>query len=101
MSRLHDAIARNDRDGVAELVALPLHVRVGGERRTYSSSRDIYNDYDRIFTPAVRRAALGLDPNVLQARDGGRLRGTSRIWFGCGRKSCARADDIRIREISP
>lgn len=101
LTRLQQAIENNDRMAVARLVALPLHVRVGGERRTYSSSRAIYNDYDLIFTPAVRIEATGLHPLTLQSRDGGRLKGGGRIWFGCGKRRCSSADGIRIRQINP
>jgi hypothetical protein len=101
LSRLQDAIRNNDREAVATMVALPLRVRINGERRTYRSAREIYGDYDLIFTPAVRVAATSLRPNTLRSRDRGRLRGNSRIWFGCGQADCTSARSIRIREINP
>jgi hypothetical protein len=101
LSELQQAISDNDRGKVARLVALPFHVRIGGERRTYSSSRAIYNDYELIFTPAVRIELLDLRPAGLATRAGGRLRGSGRIWFGCGKPLCADEERIRIREVSP
>ncbi len=99
LSLLQDLIDRNDRPGVARLVALPFRVTINGERRTYSSSRDIYRDYDLIFTPAVRTSDLS--PDNLQTRGGGRLRGNGRIWFGCGKPTCSSESAIRIREVNP
>ena len=34
-------------------------------------------------------------------RDGGRLRGSGRIWFGCGNRTCSAEETIRVREVTP
>ncbi|HET9335128.1 MAG TPA: hypothetical protein VFO12_01830 [Sphingomicrobium sp.] len=101
LSRLQGAIAANDRRAVIRMIGFPLRVSFDGDRRTYRTARDVERDYDRIFTPEIRQSALALRPNALMVRDGGRLRGNGRIWFGCGRTICSSAENIGIREISP
>ena len=101
LSRLQASLSASDRGAVVRLAGLPLRVDFDGETRTYRSSRDVERDFDRIFTAGIRRAALSLRPDTLMTRDGGRLKGSGGLWFGCGRKACARADEIRIREIRP
>jgi len=101
IAQLQNAVRNDDSDAVAAMVAFPLRVRVDGERRTYRSADQIVDDYDRIFTPAVRSAVLGLRSNTVRSRDQGRLHGNSRIWFGCGRSDCSSASSITIREVMP
>ena len=101
LSRLQGALRANDRRAVIRLIGFPLKVSVGGESRTYRSSREVERNYDRIFTPEVREAALSLSSEDLQTRDGGRLKGYGSIWFGCGLPSCSPNATIRIREINP
>lgn len=101
LPKLRGALQSNDRRALLGLIALPLKVNFDGEVRTYRTRRDVARDYDRIFTPEVRRSATNLHPAALTIRDGGRLRGNGRLWFGCGKRSCARNEAIRIREIHP
>lgn len=101
LNRLQDAFGGNDRRGVVRLVAIPLRVNFPGGARTYRSRQDVERDYDRIFTPAVRQAAQNLYAGDLASRDGGRLRGGNRIWFGCGLRTCSSEEVIRVREITP
>ena len=51
----------------------------------------------------MRASALALRPATLQSRDGGRLQGNGRIWFGpsCAGKPCPADAPIRIREVNP
>ena len=100
LSSLQGALRANDRRAVIRHIALPLRVVFAGETRTYRSSREIERDFDRIFTPAVKQGALTLRPDTLMTRDGGRLRGNDRIWFGCGRTACTSAGSIKIKEIN-
>ena len=99
--RLQTAFRAGDRRSILRLAGYPLRVSFGGEVRSYRTARDVERDYDRIFTPAVRAAALGLDPGDLDSRDGGRLRGDGPLWFGCGARTCSSADGIRLREVRP
>ena len=101
LGRLQEALADNDRRAVLRLVGLPLRVNFAGGARAYRTRQDIERDYDRIFTPAVREAAADLYVGNLTTRDGARLRGGNRIWFGCGLRICSSEQTIRIREITP
>lgn len=101
LNRLQEALGDNDRRAVLRLVGLPLRVNFAGGVRTYRSRQDIERDYDRIFTPAVRDAAQNLYAGDLTNRDGGRLRGSGRIWFGCGNRTCSSEGVVRVREVTP
>jgi hypothetical protein len=101
LNRLQEALGGNDRRAVVRLVGLPLRVDFAGGARTYRTRQDVERDYDRIFTPAVREAVLNLGSYEITSRDGGKLRGSGRIWFGCGLSSCSSDETIRIREIRP
>ena len=101
LSLLQAGLGSNDRRAVIRLIALPLRVNFGSGTRTYRSSREVERDFDRIFTADVRRAALELRPDTMMVRDGGRLKGNGRIWFGCARSSCPSDSSVRIREVNP
>ncbi|HYC95640.1 MAG TPA: hypothetical protein VEB39_08090 [Sphingomicrobium sp.] len=101
LSRLQAGLRANDRRAILGLVALPLRVNFSEGTRTYRSRQEIERDFDRIFTPEVRWAVVAMRPDTLTSRDGGRLKGNDRLWFGCGRPSCAPNDRIRIREVNP
>ena len=101
LSRLQSAFAGNDRRSVMRLIGFPLRVSFDGDVRTYRSARDVERDFDRIFTPRVRASVLDLRLAELSARDGGRLKGNGRIWFGCGSRRCLSSDAVRIREVTP
>ena len=100
LSRLQGALRSDDRDAVVRLVGFPLRVTFAGGARTYRSPGEVERDFDRIFTPAVRSAALALRAGSLGSRDG-RLVGNRRIGIGCSQASCRSPDAIRIREIRP
>lgn len=101
LNRLQGALGDNDRRAVLRLVGLPLRVDFAGGSRTYRTRQDVERDYDRIFTPAVRDAADSLGAGELTSSDGGKLRGSGRIWFGCGLRTCLSEETIRIRKIRP
>ena len=101
LSRLRDAFASDDRRAVIRMIGFPLRVAFGGDARTYRDRRAVERDYDRIFTPAVRASVLNASTDELLTRDGGRLRGNGRLWFGCGLRTCSSDETIRIREVRP
>ena len=101
LSRLQDALRADDRDAVVGLIGFPLRVTFAREARTYRTPREVERDFDRIFTPGVRSAALTLRADSLRSRDGGRLLGNRRIGIGCAQASCRSSGTIRIREINP
>ena len=101
LSQLQSAVRANDRGAVVRLVGLPLRVDFAAGAKTYRTRREVERDYDRIFTPAVRQAILSLGTYELTSRDGGKLRGSGRIWFGCGLRTCSSDETVRVREITP
>jgi len=101
LSHLQAGLKANDRPAVIRLIAFPLRVNVDGKTQTYRSSRELEPDFDEIFTPQLRSAVLNLRSDNLMTRDGGRLKGNGRLWFGCGQKSCPPNAPIRIREVNP
>jgi hypothetical protein len=103
LSRLQAGLRANDRRAVVGLVGFPLRVNRGGGTRTYRSLPDVERDFDRIFTPQVRLAVLNQRPDALVSRDGGRMIGNGRLWFGptCSGRSCSADSTIRIREVNP
>jgi hypothetical protein len=101
LNQLKEALGANDRRAVLRLVGLPLRVNYAAGARTYRSRQEVERDYDRIFTPAVRESAQNLYAGELAARDGARLRGGTRIWFGCGLRNCSSDETIKVREVTP
>ena len=101
LNRLQEALGGNDRGAVVRLVGLPLRVDFAAGAKTYRTRQEVERDYDRIFTPAVRQAILSLGTYELTSRDGGKLRGSGRIWFGCGLRTCSSDETVRVREITP
>lgn len=101
LSRLQAGLRSNDRRAIIRLIAFPLRVNLDGKTQTYRSSQEAERDFDRIFTPQVSSAVLNQRPNNLMTRDGGKLKGNGRLWFGCGKTSCPPNAPIRIREVSP
>jgi len=101
LSRLQAGLRSNDRRAIVRLIGFPLRVNFDGEPRTYRTARDVNRDFDRIFTADVRQSALTLRPDALMSRDGGKLKGSARLWFGCGESSCSPGETIRIKEVNP
>ncbi len=103
LSRLQVGLKANDRRTIIGLIGFPLRVNLNGRTRAYRSPQDVERDYDLIFTPQVRSAVLNQRPADLMSRDGGRLKGNGKLWFGpsCSKKSCSREDPIRIKEVNP
>ena len=102
LNRLQEALGGNDRRAVLRMVGLPLRVDFAGGASTYRSRQEVERDYDRIFTPAVRDAVLNLGSYEITSRDGGKLRGSGRIWFGCGLRSCSSDETVKdARELPP
>ena len=101
LSRLQGSLGGRDRRAVLQMVDLPLLVHHDDVWKTFRTRKDVERNYDHIFTPRVISSVSGTDADQLQSRDGGRLKGNGRIWFGCGRPTCASADAIRIRQVSP
>ena len=101
LSLLQAGLEANDRQAIGALIGFPLRVEFESGAQLYRSPREVERDFDRIFTPRVTSGLLGLRPGSLDRREGGRLRGSPRLWFGCGATSCSRDAPVRIREVRP
>ena len=101
LSRLRVAARSGDRPSLIRLVGFPLSVHRDGRVETYRSRSEVEREFDRIFTPRVKAEILG--GQSLQDRNGSRLRGSPRIWFGpsCSDAACDEQGPIRIREVTP
>src|SRR5438552_1151443 len=65
LSRLRRAVRSNDRQAVIALIGFPLRVNMERGAKSYPDARSVERDFDRIFTPRVRRAILGQRANRL------------------------------------
>jgi hypothetical protein len=81
LSDLQTAIRANDRSAVINLVHFPLRVNSGGRSRFYRDSHSVRADYDRIFTPQVRRAILAQQFEELFGSSRGLMIGNGEVWF--------------------
>ena len=95
LSQLQTAIRAGDRATILGMIALPLRVNAEGQTLTYRSAQDVKSDFDRIFTNRVKQSVLNQRSDTLRSR--GKMRGTSRIWFG----QTSPNGPVRIREVTP
>jgi RNA polymerase sigma factor (sigma-70 family) len=96
--------SRADADDIAQDVCCILVEKIGtyrGDAKFTTWLHGVTFNACRIFTPAVREAALSRGSYEITSRDGGKLRGGGRIWFGCGLRTCSSDETIRIREVRP
>jgi hypothetical protein len=96
LARLQAAVRANDRSALIQLIAFPLRVNFKGGSQLYRDARSVGRDYDRIFTPQVRRAILDQRVNQLFGRDQGVMVGNGEIWF-----EHSPAGPVRIKAVNP
>jgi hypothetical protein len=103
LSRLQAAVRRNDRDALIALVAFPLRVNFAGGARTYRDAASLGRDFDRVFTPKVKRAVLAQRADRLFVRDLGAMVGDGELWFRetCPNASCSPPGPARIVAVNP
>jgi hypothetical protein len=103
VAKLQAAIKANDRDAVVELIAFPLRVNSGGTSRLYRDADAVERDFDRIFTPKVRKAILKQRRDHIFVRDQGAMIGEGEVWFdrSCPDAACSPAGPVRIKAINP
>ena len=81
LARLQGAVRANDRSAIISLISFPLRVNYKSGARTYRDARAVERDFDRIFTPQVRRAILNQSPDQIFSRDIGAMVGDGELWF--------------------
>lgn len=99
LSRLQAAVRTGNKGAVVRLVDLPLRVNFAEGARTYRDRGSIERDFDRIFTPRVRRAILDQRADRLFTNYQGAMIGDGEVWLDqtCPNASCP----VRIRSINP
>ena len=103
VSKLQSAVKANDRDAIVGLIAFPLRVNSGGTSKLYRDADAVERDFDRIFTPKVRKAILKQRPDQIFVRDQGAMIGSGEAWFdrSCPNAACSPAGPVRITAINP
>jgi hypothetical protein len=103
LQRLQSAVHSNDHRRIIGLISFPLRVNAAGGARTYRDAKSVERDFDRIFTPRVKRAITRQRPDKLFVRDQGAMIGDGEVWFDhtCPNASCSPLGPVRIRAINP
>ena len=103
LSRLQAAVRRNQRNALIAMVAFPLRVNFADGARTYRDAASLGRDFDRVFTPKVKRAVLGQRADRLFVRDLGAMVGGGELWFRetCPNSGCSPPGPVRIVAVNP
>jgi hypothetical protein len=103
LSRLQSAVRAKDRRAIVNLIDLPLRVNFNDGAHTYRDRRSIERDFERIFTPAVRKAILGQRAERLFTNTQGAMVGDGQVWFDqtCPNDACSPPGPVRIKAINP
>ena len=101
LTNLQRAVRANDRGAVAKLVHYPLRVNSDGRSRFYPDSAAFRADYERIFTPQVRRAILDQRFERLFGSSRGLMIGQGQVWFDrlCSNNRCSPPGPVRILSL--
>jgi len=88
---LKAAVAADDREAVAAMIAYPLTTTIAGERVAMTSEKDFLERYGQLVTPAVTAAIVRQSYAALFANWQGVMIGDGVVWFGgtCSDDACA------------
>jgi hypothetical protein len=102
LSRLQSAFKANNRRAVIGMISFPLRVNSGGRSQLYPDAVSVQRDFDRIFTPKVRKAILSQRADKLFVRDQGAMVGDGDLWFSetCTNSSCSPSGPVRITAVN-
>ena len=98
LAALSAAVKAGDKQKVAAMVQYPLYVNTGKLRRLVRSRSEFAMDYDRIFTPAVRKAIERQVPECLFANWQGVMIGHGEVWFEEQKNGGMRIKTVNIPE---
>ena len=103
LTKLQAAVRADQRPTVISLIAFPLTVNGAGRPKTYRDRASVERDFDRIFTPRVKRAILAQKADELLVRDQGAMIGDGEVWFdrSCPTAACSPPGPVRIRAVNP
>jgi hypothetical protein len=79
--KLQAAVRRDARDQVADMVSFPIRTTLSGKRVVIRARQQFLDNYDRIFTPAVRCALLHAAKSSVWGRDQGFTFADGAIWW--------------------
>ena len=101
LTQLQNAVRANDREAVIKLVKLPLRVNFN-RAHFYRDAKSVRANYDRIFTPKVRKVILAQRFDQLFGRDQGVMIGGGEVWFDhlCMNMTCSPRGPVRIIAIN-
>jgi hypothetical protein len=95
LSRLQTAVRANDHRAVIEMIAFPLRVTSGGTTRLYPDAQSVERDFDRIFTPRLKRSILNQRADRLAIRGGAVMVGNGELQLS------ATPGSVRIEAVGP
>lgn len=103
LSTLQSAVRGGNRRELIGLIGFPLRVNFAGGARIYRDAHAVERDFDRIFTPKVRRAVASQRAEQLFVRDQGAMVGSGEVWFRetCANADCSRTGAVRIIAVNP
>ena len=80
LGQLQQAVAANDAAGVAALTSFPLQVNFASGRKQKLSRQQFSARFAEIFTPKVREAVAGQQPDALFRNAQGAMIGDGQVW---------------------
>ncbi len=97
LANLTAAVNARDKQKVAAMVQYPLRVNSGKGHRVVRNSSEFVRDYDRLFTPAIRKAIDTQVPDCLFANWQGVMIGNGEVWFGEQTDGTLRIETLNIK----
>jgi hypothetical protein len=103
LSRLQAAVRADDRRAIIALIDFPLRVNEAKGPRLYRDARSVEGNFERIFTPKVKRAILRQRADRLFVRDQGAMIGDGELWFDrtCPNATCSPPGPAKIMAVNP
>ncbi len=75
------AVIMGDRSRVAELVAYPVRLTLGGSSRVAADAREFLGGYDNLFSPELVDQVRAGVPHAMFANSSGIMLGDGVVWF--------------------
>lgn len=92
--RLQQAVASDDRAGVASLVVYPLEVHLGGKSRKIRNAKEFMDAWDGIMVPEVKDVITKQRYRDVFVNWQGMMFGDGQVWINgiCQDKACKKVD---------
>ena len=79
--RVQDALRRNDRTEISELIEYPLLIRLHGKKHLIKTRRELLDNFNQIFDSQVRCAVIQSTDKDVWGNSHGFMVGNGAIWF--------------------